>query len=348
MKRLALVSLAALTFALTSFTAARPAGAVPHVYKHDQFPEDFTAALAQINGSAVAVQPGFVQGEAFGQIFRPSPSAYPLQITGFDLILAAPPLNPSLTANAQIEVYNTDSTGPDPGTQPLFVASTGGIFNPSTQELGLPLQGGVGYTITFDLEDPENHPPLIFGGNIFLVIRFTDAPTETTSNAWGDIQCIYWPDLGGCGCQAVATIQDQVTTPYANVMHAVTPLGMCSGSTTWMWAEGAGVSGDFVMRLRADIASAPCVPECDGKSCGQDGCGGTCGTCTGGLECYQSQCVSCVPNCLSKQCGDDGCGGSCGECTGGDVCDAGWCEAPCVADCAGRVCGDDGCGGTCG
>ncbi len=30
---------------------------------------------------------------------------------------------------------------------------------------------------------------------------------------------------------------------------------------------------------------------------------------------------TCTPNCTGKQCGDDGCYGSCGTCTGGDVCD---------------------------
>ena len=338
---------AVIALALVSLLAASDARAVPQIYKHDQFPADFATALAQMNGMSLATQPGFVAGEAFGQIFRPSPNAYPLSITGFDLILAAAPLSPNLTVNAQIEVYNTPSTGPDPQSQPIFVASTAAIFNPNTQDLGLPLQGGVGYSVTFDLEDPSNHPPQIFSGNIFLVIRFSDPTSDATSGAWPVLECVYYPPLL-CGCQGVGTIQDPVTTAYANVMHVITPLGSCSGNKTWMWAEDAGVSGDFVMRLRADVASAPCEPACGGLACGDDGCGGSCGTCGANLECYQNQCMSCVPNCIAKQCGDNGCGGSCGICTGGDLCTAGWCEAPCTADCGGRVCGDDGCGGDCG
>ncbi|MBI5495331.1 MAG: hypothetical protein HY904_09890 [Deltaproteobacteria bacterium] len=31
--------------------------------------------------------------------------------------------------------------------------------------------------------------------------------------------------------------------------------------------------------------SSACVPRCGGKECGVDGCGGSCGTCTGGMEC---------------------------------------------------------------
>ena len=53
----------------------------------------------------------------------------------------------------------------------------------------------------------------------------------------------------------------------------------------------------------------------------------------------------CVPDCLGKQCGDDGCGGSCGECPTGQACqDDGTCLG-CTPECAGKACGDDGCGG---
>ncbi len=33
-----------------------------------------------------------------------------------------------------------------------------------------------------------------------------------------------------------------------------------------------------------------CTPQCSGKVCGRDGCGGTCGTCSAGQLCYQGQC----------------------------------------------------------
>ncbi len=54
--------------------------------------------------------------------------------------------------------------------------------------------------------------------------------------------------------------------------------------------------------------------------------------------------------CLGRTCGDDGCGGSCGTCAGGESCNAGGtCGTACVASCAGKACGtDDGCGGRCG
>lgn len=96
-----------------------------------------------------------------------------------------------------------------------------------------------------------------------------------------------------------------------------------------------------------------CVPLCDSKECGDDGCGGSCGNCPaaapictdGGL------CVdTCAPACNGLECGPDGCGGTCGTCPqAAPHCDPqGMCQATCNPNCVGRECGDDGCGGSCG
>lgn len=56
----------------------------------------------------------------------------------------------------------------------------------------------------------------------------------------------------------------------------------------------------------------------------------------------------CVPNCLFKTCGDDGCGGTCGKCTlpGARCVAAGICV--CEGSCEGKKSGDDdGCGEVC-
>lgn len=94
-----------------------------------------------------------------------------------------------------------------------------------------------------------------------------------------------------------------------------------------------------------DNGSCACVPTCEGGSCGDDGCGGECGLCDANEVCQDGSCL-CVPECSGVVCGDDGCGGSCGECAGNEVCDFGTCV--CVPACDGRSCGDDGCGGSCG
>ncbi len=71
-----------------------------------------------------------------------------------------------------------------------------------------------------------------------------------------------------------------------------------------------------------------CTPNCEDKQCGEDGCGGICGECTGEQdECIEGGCV-CVPACEAKQCGDDGCGAACGECDGVDKCIDGTCVSP--------------------
>ena len=90
-------------------------------------------------------------------------------------------------------------------------------------------------------------------------------------------------------------------------------------------------------------ADLPCIPDCVAKTCGPDGCGGSCGACSEGESCFGAHC--CAAQCDGLDCGDDGCGGSCGACAEGEQCDEGHCCAP---QCDGQVCGDDGCGGSCG
>lgn len=72
---------------------------------------------------------------------------------------------------------------------------------------------------------------------------------------------------------------------------------------------------------------AACVPKCTGLKCGDDGCGGTCGTCTSGQSCTNGVCVSPPPGgCTSNS-----------DCTAGWTCTNGTCWAPsnqgaCTAD----------------
>jgi hypothetical protein len=77
--------------------------------------------------------------------------------------------------------------------------------------------------------------------------------------------------------------------------------------------------GDYTL----DISS--CTPDCKGKQCGTDGCGGVCGYCAklSAYDCSNIGTCVCVPSCKDKSCGGDGCGGSCGSCPSGQVCDGG-------------------------
>lgn len=94
-----------------------------------------------------------------------------------------------------------------------------------------------------------------------------------------------------------------------------------------------------------ECSACPAAPSCEGLECGSY-CGVDCGTCEGDQVCTDFQC--CTPLCDGRTCGDDGCGGTCGACGTFDTCVDGACLA-CAPNCpAGVTCGDDGCGGTCG
>ncbi len=96
-----------------------------------------------------------------------------------------------------------------------------------------------------------------------------------------------------------------------------------------------------------------CTPDCAGKECGPNGCGGSCGICSNSSKKFCSaagQCTAaCTPDCSGKTCGDDGCGGTCGACAAGSSCqwtqqcvpDAWKCDPSLYAD---HIACDCGCG----
>ncbi len=119
-------------------------------------------------------------------------------------------------------------------------------------------------------------------------------------------------------------------------------------SATWFdWIKDIFGFGD--QDLGGELANAPggssCYANCVGKECGDDGCGGSCGTCPYNYYCSNGNC-ECDRDCTNKECGDDGCGWNCGTCDYGYYCSGGQCV--CDLDCEGKECGDDGCGGSCG
>ncbi|MFZ4734845.1 MAG: Kelch repeat-containing protein [Bradymonadia bacterium] len=124
---------------------------------------------------------------------------------------------------------------------------------------------------------------------------------------------------------------------------------------------------------------ATCEAQCEGRQCGADGCGASCGECVDGSMCSaEGLCVAVAGRCGDDVCeaplGEDcaTCAADCGNCCGDGTCDVGREEncATCLADCAcpgaevcdaaaqacrpcmplceGRECGPNTCGGTCG
>lgn len=126
----------------------------------------------------------------------------------------------------------------------------------------------------------------------------------------------------------------RVRTVVDKTMPPTGPLPDCELSAVDAWVT--------------QLKQSPCEPACGGRTCGDDGCGGTCGSCSGALVCSTAGTCQCQASCSGKQCGDDGCGGSCGQCpvTASTCTSAGQCT--CTPSCAGRMCGGDGCGGSCG
>jgi len=108
----------------------------------------------------------------------------------------------------------------------------------------------------------------------------------------------------------------------------------------------------------ADVQDC-CRPQCDGKDCGDDGCGGTCGNCGGNADCSpagvcQVRCGAVPSNSCDGYCGQQyGAGGcfcdgyNCAMFPGSCCIDFAAC-CTCEPYCDGRECGDDGCGGVCG
>jgi hypothetical protein len=102
-----------------------------------------------------------------------------------------------------------------------------------------------------------------------------------------------------------------------------------------------------------------CEGQCSGKQCGDDGCGGSCGSCDSATqECVEGKCQG-LCGATQYTC-KDRCGQQydaygyyyCNEyyCTNYGNCapDFYSCCGSCTPDCSGKTCGDDGCGGSCG
>lgn len=69
-----------------------------------------------------------------------------------------------------------------------------------------------------------------------------------------------------------------------------------------------------------------CMPMCEDKECGPDGCAGECGQCEGELAACQDGLCICIPACSDVECGPDGCGGYCPFCDTGWTCGEGQCN----------------------
>ncbi|MFC1611430.1 PKD domain-containing protein, partial [Myxococcota bacterium] len=88
--------------------------------------------------------------------------------------------------------------------------------------------------------------------------------------------------------------------------------------------------------------TAVCTPDCAGKECGDDGCGGSCGSCVDPFLCQSGTCEcpegleDCSGTCVDLQTNND----HCGECDNG--CET---DAVCILGVCSPTCGDTICDG---
>ncbi|HOX46485.1 MAG TPA: hypothetical protein PK668_22970 [Myxococcota bacterium] len=77
-----------------------------------------------------------------------------------------------------------------------------------------------------------------------------------------------------------------------------------------------GLPGVLTLACSPTPDTHPCVPDCEGMECGDDGCGGSCGGCGPTEECVSPGRCQCAPVCGRQECGlDSVCGVSCGDCS---------------------------------
>lgn len=226
-------------------------GSVEVLFKNDEFSDDIGLAAEEVGNLSLSVQPGFQQGEAFGVTFDPGAGTYPIDFLGVEFMLAAPPNSQSGETRARIEFFY--HSGELPEGAPVFAVETTELLD-VYGELGGPLEGGAATTLTFEQEG-EEHPPQLTSGKFTVAIRFLEPPADLTAE-WGTAGCALNTQQQQCGCQSVAPLLDQSSSPKANVVDVIIPAVCSGGEPDWYFAEDVGISGDFLMRVRA-VAKQP-------------------------------------------------------------------------------------------
>ena len=210
-------------------------------------------------------------------------------------------------------------------------------------------EGNIGFAYEVDAGGAK----LLAPATISYKVDSADLPEGTTL---ADMRLAFvadgaWQPLPACDVDTATGVVRCETTHFS-IWGAVPPLPPipCSAAADCPEMECMVASCDGGGCAYAADPACPCTPDCAGKECGDDGCGGSCGECDDGCGqavCELGECLSlCLCNCEDKECGEDGCGGTCGECAKGYDCSDGVCT--CTPSCGGKECGDDGCGGICG
>jgi hypothetical protein len=172
--------------------------------------------------------------------------------------------------------------------------------------------------------------------------------------------------------ESIGAVLYGLSAPFQNstgfssgLSHEVVVSGLTPDSTYLFAVEAADGAGNTSLADNAGgyftFTTATCSPQCLGKQCGQDGCGGQCGQCCTSQTCESGMCVG-GPGCeVNNGPGCDGC--PCEDCMCSldpFCCEIMWddlCVGQCISQCGGcgseanckdKECGPDSCGGVCG
>ncbi|MSQ82939.1 MAG: hypothetical protein EXR77_08485 [Myxococcales bacterium] len=267
-------------------TLAAPLLVAPNAYAekviwhYDSLPSVMDDLATGLKQHPMYAHPGFVKGEAWGVLFKPKPEDYPVKILTVELVMAQAEGQKDQKGNFSIEIYNDDGAGPAPKAAPVFSITTNDFA--AGGNIGQPVVGNNGMIYSFDWTKPENHPPLIDKGNIYLVIRYLEESASLES-MWGKSECtkmVTGLGLDLCGCQKLAALTEQkATIKGVNLMNIVWPLGTCSGTKVWKFVEqisttNVDMKGNFILRMGVD-GVAPVDPDAGGSSGGDTSSGGS-------------------------------------------------------------------------
>lgn len=120
------------------------------------------------------------------------------------------------------------------------------------------------------------------GASADVVFAFTP-PTSGTYVARldGDFDTNLWTAddcaLGGAAC---------LGAQRTGFRDARVLIDGTAGETVFIFADGASNTGNSAGHATLEVDR--CVPDCSGKACGDDGCGGNCGTCPDAQSCVAS------------------------------------------------------------
>lgn len=252
--------------ACTATALATPAFAEKVIWHYDSLPSVMDDLATGMKQHPMYAHPGFVKGEAWGVLFKPKPEDYPVKILTVEFVMAQAEGTQPQKGDFAIEFYNDDGVGPAPKGAPIWSVTTKDFA--AGGNIGQPVVGNTGMVYQFDWTKPENHPPLIDKGNIYLVIRYL-AESASLETMWGKLECTkvsLGAGLDLCGCQPLAALTEQkATIKGVNLMNIVWPVGTCAGAKQWKFVEQVSTTnldmkGNFILRMGVD-GTAPLNPD---------------------------------------------------------------------------------------